>query len=212
MTIRPSSSIFALHKEVGKAPRSSSSRHAERYADTLLQFQATQKLIVQDSSDDEVEGSTIHRAFDNFFSNADGFPFTVGGSSISVTRLHPNPIQIFQLWQLYIDNVNSLLKITHVPTVQPQILQAASALDKMPKNIEAFMFGVYVMAITSMDERHVQSMFSESKQQLLTRYLPATQQTLVNAGFMRVDDPLVLQAFVLYLVRTNTQSVDDIRH
>lgn len=116
--------------------------------------------------------------------------------------LHPNPIQIFQLWQLYIDNVNSLLKITHVPTIQPQILQAASNLDKVPKNIEAFMFGVYVMAITSMEERHAQSMFSESKQQLLTRYLPATQQALVNAEFMRVDDPLVLQAFVLYLVRS----------
>lgn len=166
-----------------------------------MQFRASENLI--HDSDDEVEGSTIHQAFDKLFSNEDGFPFIVGGSFVSVTPVHPNPIQIFQLWQVYIDNINSLLKITHVPTVQPQILQAASNLSKVPKNIEALMLGIYVMAITSMEERDVQNMFNESKQQILPRYLSATQQALVNASFMRVEDPLVLQAFVLYLVSSN---------
>ena len=119
-----------------------------------------------------------------------------------MTQAHPNPIQIFQLWQIYIDNINSLLKITHVPTVQPQILQAASSLDKTPKNIEALMFGLYLMAVTSMEENDVMRMFNESKQHVLTRYLSATQQALVNASFMRVDDAILLQAYVLYLVST----------
>ncbi|KAI6782117.1 putative transcriptional regulatory protein-like protein [Emericellopsis cladophorae] len=173
---RPSSSIFALHKE----------------------FRASEKLI-QDSSDEEVQGSTIHRAFDKLFSNEDGFPFIVGGSFISVTKAHPNPIQIFQLWQIYIDNINSLLKITHVPTIQPQILQAVSNLETAPKNIESLMFGIYLMAITSMEEREAQNMFNEPKQDVLKKYLTTAQQALVNASFMRVDDLLCLQAFVLYL-------------
>lgn len=96
------------------------------------------------------------------------------------------------------------MKITHVPTIQPQILQAASNLDKAPKNIEALMFGVYLMAITSMEDRDVLIMFNEPKQQLLTRYLSATQQALVNASFMKIDDAIVLQAFVLYLVSIGT--------
>jgi predicted RNA-binding protein with RPS1 domain len=128
----------------------------------------------------------------------------VGGSFVPVTQAHPPGIQIFQLWQTYIDNINPLLKITHVPTVQVKVLQAASTLGKAPKNIEALMFGIYLMAITSMEEKQVVSMFNEPKQQLLSRYLSATQQALVNASFMLVDDPLVLQAFVLYLVCSNS--------
>lgn len=168
---------------------------------TSCQFRASEKLI-QDSSDeeDQVGGSTIHKAFDKLFTNEDGFPFIVGGQITPVTQVHPNPIHIFQLWQVYIDNINSLLKITHVPTIQPQILQAASNLGKAPKNIEALMFGIYLMAITSMEDIDVQTMFHEPKQQILTRYLGATQQALVNASFMKIDDAVVLQAFLLYLV------------
>jgi hypothetical protein len=166
----------------------------------LLQFRASEKLL-HDSSDEEDDGGPlIHRAFDGLFSNEDGFPFVVGGAFISVSSAHPNPIQIFQLWQVYIDNINSLLKITHIPSVQPQILHAASNLDKAPKNVEALMFGVYLMAVTSMEEADVQAVCGESKKHLLLQFLSATQQALVNASFMRVEDPLVLQAFLLYLV------------
>jgi hypothetical protein len=158
--------------------------------------------LVQDSSSEEEEarGSRIHRAFDKIFSNEDGFPFVVGGSYTSVTEDHPSPILIFQLWQIYIDNINSLLKITHVPTVQAQVLGAVTNLDDAPKNIEALMFGIYVMAITSLDEKDVLKLFNEPKQSVLVRYLSATQQALINANYMKVDDLLVLQAYVLYLV------------
>lgn len=134
------------------------------------------------------------------FSNEDGFPFIVGGTFIPLTHAHPNPIQIFQLWQIYIDNINSLLKITHVPTAQAQVLGATTQLDKAPKNIEALMFGIYLMAVTSLEEKEVQRLFNEDKQSVLKRFLTATQQALVNASFLKSEDPLVLQAFVLYLV------------
>lgn len=58
------------------------------------------------------------------------------------------------------------------------------------------------MALTSMEERDVQTMFNEPKQHVLTRFLSATQQALVNVSFMKIDDAIVLQAFVLYLVST----------
>lgn len=157
---------------------------------------------MQDSSseEDEQQGSKIHRAFDKIFSNEDGFPFTVGGSYASITSDHPSPIQIFQLWQIYIDNINSLLKITHVPTVQAQVLDATTRLDRAPKNIEALMFGIYCMAITSLEDSEVLKLFNEPKQTILVRFLASTQQALINANYMKVDDLLVLQAYVLYLV------------
>jgi hypothetical protein len=136
------------------------------------------------------------------FGNDDGFPFIVGGRIESVTHLHPSTIHIIQLWQVYIENINPLLKMTHVPSVQSQVFEATTRLESAPKNIEALMFGMYVMAISSMDEAEINRRFNAGKKDMLARFFPALQQALVNANFMRVNDSICLQAFLLYLVRT----------
>jgi len=134
------------------------------------------------------------------FENGDAFPFTVGGSQASVTNSHPSTIQILQLWQIYISNVNPLLKISHVPTLQGQIIGAGANLAKISKPLEVLMFSIYFIAVTSLSEEEVQSTFGEDRHVLLAKYHTATQQALVNAGFMRSTDIMVLQAYVLYLV------------
>ncbi|KAM0420570.1 hypothetical protein ACHAPT_011616 [Fusarium lateritium] len=162
------------------------------------EFRASEHML-QDSSEDEPEvGSTIHRAFDRMFAT-DGFPFIIGGPLGPITQLHPSTIHIFQLWQIYIDNINPLLKITHVPTVQAQIIEASSHIENVPSNIEALMFAIYFMAVTSLEEADVYKRFNESKKELLARYHSGTQQALAKAGFMRVNDPILLQAYILYL-------------
>lgn len=134
------------------------------------------------------------------FGENDGFPFTVGGGPASVTNSHPSAIQILQLWQIYISNVNPLLKISHVPTLQGQIIGAGANLAKISKPLEALMFGIYFIAVTSMKEDEVQSMFGEDRSILLSKYQAAATQALVNAGFMRSTEFMVLQALFLYLV------------
>lgn len=155
---------------------------------------------MQDSSDEDFERPTIHHAFDTMFDNTDGFPFVVGGSPTRVTNSHPSAIQIFQLWQIYINNVNPLLKISHVPTLQAQIVGAGADPAKIPKALEALMFAIYLIAITSMKDEEVQSTFGEDRSVLQTKYYGAAQQALVNANFMRSQEIMVLQALFLYLV------------
>lgn len=134
------------------------------------------------------------------YDNQDGFPFIVGSRNASVTHLHPPPIQIFQLWQIYINNVNPLLKITHVPTVQGLIIEASANLEKVPKSVESLMFAIYLMAVTSLEDAEVAKMFNEPKPTVLSTFHTGLQQALVNAGFMRTSDTMVLQAYMLYLV------------
>ncbi|KAI8285357.1 Aurofusarin cluster transcription factor aurR2 [Colletotrichum sp. SAR11_57] len=156
--------------------------------------------LLRDSSEDEVDGSTIHHAFDKMYDNQDGFPFIVGNRNASVTHLHPSPIQIFQLWQIYINNVNPLLKITHVPTVQGLIIEASANLEKISKSVECLMFAIYLLAVTSLEDTEVAKMFNETKPSVLSRFHTALQQALVNAGFMRTSDTMVLQAYMLFLI------------
>jgi hypothetical protein len=134
------------------------------------------------------------------FENNDNFPFSVGGPAASVTSSHPSAIQIFQLWQIYISNVNPLLKISHVPTLQGQIVAAGANPSKIPRPLEALMFGIYFIAITSLKDEEVQSTFGDDRSVLLAKYHTATQQALVNVGFMRSTEIMVLQAYTLYLV------------
>ncbi|MBE3043515.1 fungal specific transcription factor domain-containing protein [Candidatus Bathyarchaeota archaeon] len=134
------------------------------------------------------------------YENHDSFPFIVGARSSSVTHLHPSPIHIFQLWQVYINNINPLLRITHVPTAQGRVIEASANLERTPMGLEALMFAVYLMALISIDDAEVQVMFGEPRMQVLGRFHLAAQQALINAGLMRTNDITVLQAYILYLV------------
>ncbi|RFU75413.1 fungal specific transcription factor domain-containing [Trichoderma arundinaceum] len=166
------------------------------------EFRASEQLL-KDSFDEEDfnDRSLIHAAFDKMFANQeDGFPFIIGGTSAPVTHHHPSSIHILQLWQIYIDSINPLLKITHIPSIQSRIIEATSRLQDAPKNIEALMFAIYVVSIHSIDDAEAQRTFGGTKRELLARYFPALQQALVNASFMRMPDPLTLQAYLLYLM------------
>lgn len=109
-------------------------------------------------------------------------------------------MQIFQLWQIYIRNVDPLLKISHVPTLQNQIVGAGADLTKCSKPLEALMFSIYLIAVRSLTDEETQATFGEPKDMMLARFSEASQQALINVGFMRSSELMVLQAYFLYLV------------
>lgn len=114
--------------------------------------------------------------------------------------VHPSPVNIFQLWQAFLDNVNCLIKIFHAPTMQQKILEATSNLDQIPRTLEALMFGMYSMATASMSEDQCNKLFGEDRITVLRRFQSGTRQALRNAGYLRSTNITVLQAFVLLLV------------
>ncbi|CAK7232103.1 hypothetical protein SCUCBS95973_008149 [Sporothrix curviconia] len=119
-----------------------------------------------------------------------------------VTALHPGPAQIFRLWQIYLDNVDPLLKITHTPSLQSRIIEAAArpSLAGIDPTLEALMFSIYCVAIHSMTSSDCQATFGSTKQDLLGTYQPACEQALLNSGFLRTSERDCLAAFFLYLI------------
>jgi hypothetical protein len=137
------------------------------------------------------------------------FPFVVIGetTAISVVDQHPNAVQIFQLWQTYLNNVDPILKLTHTPTLQKQIISASANISKVSKPLETLMFNIYLIAVTSLSADEVQETFGEAKPELLRHFHSAAQQSLINAGFMSSSDLMVLQAHFLYLVSVDLAPV-----
>lgn len=118
-----------------------------------------------------------------------------------LSSLHPSHVQIFRLWQIYSDNVNPLLKVTHAPTLQARILDAAVDVAGISHELEALMFSIYCAAIISLSEEECVSLLGGSKAERLRRYQDACHQALINCGFLRSRDRDCLTAFFLYLVR-----------
>ncbi|KAB8301433.1 hypothetical protein EYC80_003300 [Monilinia laxa] len=160
-----------------------------------------------DSSDDDVREADVKKAWDQIPEN-DNFLFGSRTTTVDISTLHPDPVQIFRLWQIYLENVNPLLKVTHTPSLQGLIIEAASNVSNIKPNLEALMFGIYSMSISSLSVEDCQLMFSSSKTDLLTRYHFGCQQGLLNSGFLRNrDDMHCLTALFFYLLSIRTNSV-----
>ena len=156
--------------------------------------------ILPDSSDDEVVLGVDHR-------NSLNIDLVLGPVSRLPTArsLHPTPDKIFKLWQIFQDNVNPILKIVHVPTTQTQLLDVAFNLDRVDKHFEPLMFGIYAMAVASLNESECEDTFQEDRTTLFTRYLSAVRIGLMDSRFLGTAELSVLQAFVLYVVSLSTR-------
>lgn len=117
------------------------------------------------------------------------------------TRLaHPPIDHIHELWQIFVDNVDPLTKVVHVPTLQSQVKRAAADLGILPKGFEALLFAIYSMAILSLRNEECQKTFGEPRKILLSRYISATKAALSQAKFMGTTNIIVLQALVLHIL------------
>ena len=114
--------------------------------------------------------------------------------------LHPSTAHAFQLWQLFLDNVNPLSKVVHVPTLQAQLVRTTADLPGVPANIEALLFAIYTTAVSSLKSEQCPPAFGESKTVLVAKYMAATHQALANVAFLESTDLVVLQALVILLV------------
>ena len=139
-------------------------------------------------------------ALDRLFVKHDHLLFGSRQTAVDLSTLHPEPVQIFRLWQIYLDNVNPLLKVTHTPSLQGCIIDVASNQSTISPVLEALIFGIYCMAIRSLSADECSAVFGSSKDDLLTKYQFGCQQALLNCEFLRSNDRDCLTAFYLYLV------------
>jgi len=126
--------------------------------------------------------------------------------AVDLSTFQPSPAQIFKFWQVYLDNVNPLLKVTHTPSLQARLIDAISNTTTINPALEALMFSIYCISILSLTGEQCQTMFVSSKEDLLTRYRFGCQQALLNCEFLRSSDRDCLTALYLYLVSSYIDS------
>ncbi|KXJ87534.1 hypothetical protein Micbo1qcDRAFT_139241 [Microdochium bolleyi] len=155
------------------------------------------------NSDDSETGPRaegVRKLWDRIYSHSDHMLFGTRVETVDLSPLHPGPAEIFRLWQTYMDNVNPLLNVTHTPTLQARIIEAAGQVASIEPVTEALMFSIYAMAIITLTPQECQAYFLTSKQDLLLRYHFGCQQALANCGLLRTTSRDTLTAYYLYLI------------
>ncbi|KAF2718657.1 putative C6 transcription factor [Polychaeton citri CBS 116435] len=163
----------------------------------------------EDDNEDDDYASSLHKdlrevavkmAMDHTYESNEHLLFGSRKGNHDLSASHPEQLQVFRLWQVYLDNVNPLLKVTHTPTLQVRIINAASNVADIPPPLEALMFSIYCVSIMTLTEDDCQKMFSHSRKDLLTHYQVKCQQGLHNCKVLRSGDRDCLTALFLYLV------------
>ncbi|KAL2698681.1 hypothetical protein AAEP93_010069 [Penicillium crustosum] len=152
---------------------------------------------------DDIRHAVIKKAWNHMFQGKTNDHLLFGspvGNVDELSAFHPTQVQIFRLWQIYLDNVNPLLKVTHTPTLQTRIIDAASDIANINPTLEALMFSIYCVSILSLTEDQCSALFKSPKKDLLTAYQSACQQALRGCSILRSSDRESLTALYLYLV------------
>lgn len=117
----------------------------------------TQRLTDEESDISGDEGSSPATIRSNKEPVVDHHAFVLGyrSADVDLRKLHPLPSQIPFIWQVYTENVDPLVKILHIPTMNNIIRKLRTDLDSLSPPLEALMFSIYYAAITSMEDDEV---------------------------------------------------------
>lgn len=155
-----------------------------------------------DDSDapDEVRDAVFKRVWNRLFSSDDSYLMLAGKNNVDLHMFHPQPAHIFKLWQIYSENVAPLLKVTHTPTLQTELIDAVADMTNVRPTLEALLFGIYSTAVRSLDDAQCLTLFGAPKRDLCTSYQFGCQQALLNCSVLQTSDRECITALYLYLV------------
>ncbi|TPX16339.1 uncharacterized protein E0L32_003988 [Thyridium curvatum] len=174
--------------------------------DELDELRASAELgLTSDDTEQSEAGSDVDEPADNSSQAVHhAFLFGYRSSDLDLKKYHPLPSQAAYMWQIYQENVDPLVKVLHIPTMD-KLVRASRNPESLVPQTEALMFAMYFGALTSMDDEDVMKNFNADRTKLLAQHRFALEQALARAQFLTSSDLTTLQAFVLYLafVRRN---------
>lgn len=107
-----------------------------------------------EESEEETFEAPVHHSY---FEHGDHHGFVLGykSSEVDLSTLHPLPSQVPFIWQVYVENVDPLVKILHVPTMNKLIRDCRNNMKNLSPGLEALLFSIYYASITSMEDEEV---------------------------------------------------------
>lgn len=164
------------------------------WANVYDELRGMREIIDEDGKDDDscstpADHSTPDQNAGLLFSD---------GADCNTEDMHPEPAQVLGLWQIFVDRVNPITRIIHVPTLQPLMAAAATGRKSLASNKEALLFAIYTFATVALSEHECRTLLRCSRDDAFNRFSKACRITFMRIGILQRYDMVVLQALVLY--------------
>ncbi|KID98485.1 C6 zinc finger domain-containing protein, partial [Metarhizium majus ARSEF 297] len=196
-SFEPSSSAQELNASYITTRNDGSVRFTDSFGTVVMheELVAIQNSIKSDGSADEGPIESIYE------SPYKTLPVTEFESSASDTPdTQPGPVEAMNLWEHFLERVNPLTKIVHVPTLEPYVMRAAVGMHLVPIEYQALLYSIYAMAVISMSEQECFDLLGHSRDTMLKRYGGSTKRALMKYNHRENYIMITLQTLILYLL------------
>ncbi|CAK7212988.1 hypothetical protein SBRCBS47491_001650 [Sporothrix bragantina] len=122
------------------------------------------------------------------------------------SKLHPSTRHAMVLWNTYLQNVEPMNKVLHVPTAQISVFTAIQSPESREPGFESLLFSIYYSTVTTYLPDEYCTLFGEDKGVALDRYRTGMERALVQARFFESPSLLILQALTLFLRTSRAHS------
>lgn len=150
--------------------------------------------------DEESEDASIRSPDESTPENQSDLLLAGDVSRISIDDLIPDAVHVFRLWQIFLDRVNPLTKLIHVPTIQPYVVEITSNPSNVPLNYQALLFAIMGMATVSLTQSESIQLLGLTRERAIQNFNSATRTALVRQNFLKNFSMPSLQALILFIV------------
>lgn len=191
------------------ATTDSSSAAPQPWANLIKQVHGPSDFTSEHLEGEDKSNEAVSSAGNGTQSAFTGFSLgQLGGTQLHSLSLRPTPPVIASLCNVYLDQVDRIIKVLHRPSLKNHLLDGNSYSSSRSSITaeNALDAAVFHAAVASMTDRQCQSLFHCSRATVLPEYQKACEMSLERADLTRTRDVTVLQAFVLYLVCSHTRA------
>ncbi|KAI1136623.1 fungal-specific transcription factor domain-containing protein [Hypoxylon sp. FL0543] len=125
--------------------------------------------------------------------------FPQAASQIQTAPAYPHLGQIRQLWQIYVHNVDPLVRVLHKPSIEQILNDASLGNHTIGPETMALLLAICYNAVSSLPPSQAGVGVAYDTASYIASFRTAVENALVNAQLLQTDDLRVLQAFVIFL-------------
>ncbi|KAK2000868.1 fungal-specific transcription factor domain-containing protein, partial [Colletotrichum falcatum] len=109
------------------------------------------------------------------------------------------PVEMFRLWQVFLERVNPMIKVIHVPSLEPLVFAAATGRLNTSADFEALICSINLVAILALSEFETIQLLNVEKSHALRCSTLALKTAMKKIDFLKKYSIGTIQCLVLYL-------------
>ncbi|KAI1210427.1 fungal-specific transcription factor domain-containing protein [Annulohypoxylon truncatum] len=129
----------------------------------------------------------------------ENFLFRKTAPRVPIEIANPSFCQIRQLWDIYVHNVDPLVKILHKPSVERVLCDLSLSEDGPDPEIWALLLAICYAAVSSLPSSQIRVEFALDADNYVASFRAALEKALTDAQLLQTHDLRVIQAFAIYL-------------